>query len=61
MVSNLLEMYYGIEVATSLDAVFYLHNFILNGNLVIYGGGVSKGGKSNDLSKKSNDLSKILQ
>jgi hypothetical protein len=37
MVSNLLEMYYGIEVATSLDPVFHLHNFLLNGNLVIYG------------------------
>jgi hypothetical protein len=41
-------MYHGIEVAASVVVVFHLHNFLLNGNLIIYGGeGVSKGGKSN--------------
>jgi hypothetical protein len=32
-----LGMYHGIEVVVSLVAVFHLHNFLLNGNLVIYG------------------------
>jgi hypothetical protein len=34
----LLGMYHGIEVAASVVAVFHLHNFLLNGNLIIYGG-----------------------